>query len=119
LDGKNYVLDFFTNLKNFNENNKESINNSNILDPFYLSSMIYMLSDGMLIVNEDARIKAVIDGLISELEIKYETLAIYAKIELEDVQNFINDTNSIFIEKKYKLAVSSLFLRYLFKRLPN
>lgn len=119
MDGKNNFLDFFINLKNFNENKKESINNSNIPNPSYLSSMISMLSDGILMINEDDRIKAVIDVLISEFEIKYETLAIYAKLELEDVQNFMNDRNSISIEKKYKLAVASLFLHYLFKRLPN
>ncbi|WP_253199000.1 HTH domain-containing protein [Clostridium estertheticum] len=85
----------------------------------YLSNMIYMLSDGILIINEADRIKGVIDILISEFEIKYETLAIYAKLELEDVQNFMDDTNSISIEKKYKLAVAVLFFHYLFERLPN
>lgn len=114
MDGKNIFLDFFTNSKNFNKNN-----NSNIPNPSYLSSMICVLLDGVLMINEDDRIKGAIDILISEFEIKYETLAIYAKLELEDVQNFMNDTNSISIEKKYKLAVASLFLHYLFKRLPN
>ncbi|MBU3102053.1 hypothetical protein KPL44_22685 [Clostridium sp. DSM 17811] len=94
-------------------------NNSNIQEPAYLSNMLYMLSDGILMINEDNRIKGVIDVLISEFEIKYETLAIYAKLELEDVQNFMDDTNSISIEKKYKLAVAVLFLHCLFKRLPN
>ncbi|APC42618.1 hypothetical protein KPL43_04125 [Clostridium estertheticum] len=94
-------------------------NNSNIPEPAYLSNMIYMLSDGILMINEDDRIKGVIDVLISEFEIKYETLAIYAKLELEDVQNFMDDTKSISIEKKYKLSVAVLFLHYLFKRLPN
>ncbi|WP_234123938.1 HTH domain-containing protein [Clostridium hydrogenum] len=112
MDGKDYTLDFFNNSRNLNEN----INNSNIPNPSYLSNMVYMLSDGILIVNEDDRIKAVIDLLISEFEIKYESLAIYAKLELEDVQNFMNDTNSISIEKKYKLAVASLFLHYLCKK---
>ena len=119
MDGKNSFLNFYTNNINFNENNKESINNSNIPNPSYLSNMIYMLSDGMFMISEDDRVKGVIDVLIGEFEIKYETIAIYAKLELEDVQNFMNDTNSISIEKKYKLAITSLFLHYLFKRLPN
>lgn len=112
MDGKDYTLDFFNNSRNLNEN----INNSNILNPSHLSNMIYMLSDGILKVNEDDRIKGVIDLLISEFEIKYESLAIYAKLELEDVENFMNNTNSISIEKKYKLAVASLFLHYLCKK---
>jgi len=76
MDGKNNFLGFFTNLKNFNENNKVSINNSNITDPSYLSSMISMPTDGILMINEDDRIKGVIDALISEFEIEYENLAI-------------------------------------------
>ena len=117
MDGKNIFLDFFTNSKNSTENNRDNVNNSNIPNPIYLSSIVSVLSYGK--INEDERVKAVIDVLISEFEINYETLAIYAKLELEDVQNFINDTNSISIEKKYKLAVASLFLHFLFKRLPN
>ena len=112
MDGKNYILDYFTNIMN----DKEGINSSNIPNPSYLSNMIYMLSDGVLMINEDNRIKGVIDVLISEFEIKYDTLAIYSKLELEDVQNFMIDTNSLSIEKKYKLAVASLFLHYIFKQ---
>lgn len=119
MEGKNNLHDYFTNILDFNENNKESINNSNIPEPTYLSNMVFMLSEGISMVSEDDRVKAVIDVLIGEFEINYETLAIYAKLELEDVQNFMNDTNSISIEKKYKLSVASLFLNYLFKRLPN
>ena len=117
MDGKNIFLDFFTNLKNFTENNKENVNNSNIPNPISLSSMVSMLSYGR--INEDARVKAVIDVLIAEFEINYETLAIYAGLVIEDVQSFMSDTNSVSIEKKYKLAVASLSLHYLFKRLPN
>jgi len=81
--------------------------------------MIFMLSEGIVMINEDDRVKGVIDVLIGEFGIKYETLAIYAGIGLEDVQSFMNNTNSISIEKKYKLAVASLFLHYLFKKSPN
>lgn len=79
-------------------------NNSNTPNPLHLSSMILMLTDGILEVNEDNRVIAVIDVLVSEFEIKYETLAIYAKLEVEDVEKFMKDTNPISTEKKYKLA---------------
>jgi hypothetical protein len=114
MDGKNIYLDFFTNLKNFTENNRENVNNSNIVNPISLSSIVSVLSHGR--INEDERVKAVIDVLIAEFEINYETLAIYAGLVVEEVQSFMNDTNSISIEKKYKLAVASLFLHYLFKQ---
>lgn len=117
MDGKDIFLDYFTNLKNFTENNIENINNLNIPNPISLSSLVSVLSYGR--INEDERVKAVIDVLIAEFEINYETLAIYAGLMVEDVQSFMNDTNSISIEKKCKLAVASLSLNYLFKKLPN
>lgn len=78
--------------------------------------MIFMLSEGIMMVNEDDRVKGVIDVLISEFEISYETLAIYSGLELGDLQGFMNDSNSVSCEKKYKLAVASIFLHYLFKK---
>lgn len=117
MDGKDIFLEYFTNLKNFTEDNSKNVNNSSIPNPISLSNIVSMLSYGR--INEDERVKAVIDVLITEFEINYETLAIYAGLMVEDVQNFMTDTNSISIEKKYKLAVASLFLHYLFKRLPS
>lgn len=68
-----------------------------------------------MMVNEDDRVKGVIDVLISKFEISYETLSIYSGLELGDLQSFMNNTNFISCEKKYKLAVASIFLHYLFK----
>lgn len=116
VDGKNDLNDFYINIMNFNENNKEILNNSNIPNPSWLSNMIFMLSEGILMINENDRVKGVIDILIDEFEIKHETLAIYAGIGLEDVKSFMNDTNFLSDEKKYKLAVASLFLHYLLKK---
>lgn len=110
MDGKNKLYDFF------GENNEESLKNSNIPNPSHLCNMIFMLSEGIVMVNEDDRVKGVIDGLIGEFEISYETLAIYSGLELGDLQSFMDDTNSVSCEKKYKLAVASLFLHYLFKK---
>lgn len=90
------------------------MNKANIPDPIALSNMVSMLSYGR--INEDERVKAIIDVLISEFEINNETLAIYSGLGVEDVRSFMKDTNSISIEKKYKLSVASLFLHYLFKQ---
>jgi hypothetical protein len=116
MDGKNKLHDFFTNIINSGENKEESFKNSNIPNPSHLSNMIFMLSEGIVMINEDDRVKGVIDVLIGEFEICYETLAIYSGLELGDLQSFMNDTNSISCEKKYKLAVASLFLHYLCKK---
>ncbi|WP_238916300.1 HTH domain-containing protein [Clostridium sp. YIM B02555] len=116
MDGKNKLHDFFTNIINSGENKEERFKNSNIPNPSHLSNMIFMLSEGIVMINEDDRVKGVIDVLIGEFEISYETLAIYSGLELGDLQSFMNDTNSISCEKKYKLAVASLFLHYLCKK---
>ncbi|MDB2139965.1 HTH domain-containing protein [Clostridium butyricum] len=116
MDGKNNLYDFFNNRVNTGENNEESLKNSNIPNPSHLCNMIFMLSEGIMMVNEDDRVKGVIDVLISEFEISYETLAIYSGLELGDLQSFMNDSNSVSCEKKYKLAVASIFLHYLFKK---
>lgn len=116
MDGKNKVYDFFSNSVNIGQNNEESLKNSNIPNPSHLCNMIFMLSEGIIMVNEDDRVKGVIDVLISEFEISYETLAIYSGLELGDLQSFMNDSNSVSCEKKYKLAVASIFLHYLFKK---
>ena len=116
MDGKNNLYDFFNNSVNIGENNEESLKNSNIPNPSHLCNMIFMLSEGIIMVNEDDRVKGVIDVLISEYEISHETLAIYSGLELGDLQSFMNDSNSVSCEKKYKLAVASIFLHYLFKK---
>lgn len=116
MDGKNKLYDYFTNRINSHGSSEMNINNSNIPNPSHLSNMIFMLSEGVALIKEDDRVKGVIDVLVDEFEISYETLALYSGLELEDLQKFISDTNSISCEKKYKLAVASLFLHYLFKK---
>ncbi|MBU3144946.1 HTH domain-containing protein [Clostridium sp. CF012] len=74
MDGKDIFLDYFTYLKNLTEDNSENVNNSSIPNPISLSSIVSVLSYGR--INEDERVKGVIDVLIAEFEINYETLAI-------------------------------------------
>lgn len=116
MDGKNKSYDYFNNMINSDGSNENNINNSNIPNPAHLSNMIFMLSEGVAMIKEDDRVKGVIDVLVDEFEISYETLALYSGLELKDLQKFMSDTNSISCEKKYKLAVASLFLHYLFKK---
>ena len=79
------------------------------------------LNQNDCILREDIQnlIKNYKDVLIAEFEISYEALAIYEGLVVEDVKGFMDDTNSISIKKKYKLAVASLFLHHSFKRLTN
>lgn len=97
-------------------NGKKNRNDLSMMDMLSLSRLIIMLSDGMELVDEDERISGVIDVLSGEFEIKIETLAIYAGLEIEDLKSFMKDTNSISYQKRYKLATTTLFLHYLFKK---
>lgn len=90
-----------------------------ILDGLFLSDTVTLLSDSLPNVSEDRRIQTVIESLIAMFEINYETIAIYAGIQLEELQSFMKDPNSISYEKKYKLATTSLFLHYLCKKPPK
>lgn len=81
-----------------------------------LSNISFMLSDGIKLINFDERNKGIIDVLKELFNISYETIAIYADLDVKDIENFMNDTNSISAEKKYKLATTSLFLYYISKK---
>ena len=95
---------------------KTTLNDLTISDRLSLSNMIFMLSDGISMIDEDVRVNHIIESLVSSFGINLETLAIYARIEEEDVKNFMKDTNSISYEKRYKLSTASLFLHFLFKQ---
>jgi len=86
-----------------------------------LLNLIGMLTDGMpaSAVSEDERVKSVIEFLVILFGLEYETIALYAGLNKHDVENFMQDTTSIDYEKRYKLAVTSLMLHYLFKNPSN
>lgn len=82
-----------------------------------LTRIVSMLSDGIPSVDDDSRVKSIIEHLICNLEINLETIAIYSEVNIDDLKSFMKDTNSISYEKKYKLATKSLFMHFLFKEI--
>lgn len=84
-----------------------------------LTRIVSMLNDGISSVDDDARVKSIIEHLIHNLEIDLETIAIYSEVNIDDIKSFMNDTDSISYEKKYKLATKSLFMHFLFKKSLN
>lgn len=82
-----------------------------------LTRIVSMLTRGIPSVNDDLRIKSVIEHLIYDLEISPETIAIYSEINIDDLKSFMQDANSISYEKKYRLATKSLFMHFLFKEI--
>lgn len=83
---------------------------------FLLLNLTIFLSEGIKTINEDERIKGVIDLLTKIFGIELETLSLYAGLKKQDIEKFMKDTTSIDYEKKYKLATASMMLHYLFKK---
>lgn len=58
-----------------------------------------MLDDGILSIDNDTRVKVIIEHLLYNLKINLETIAIYSEVTIDYLKNFMNDTNSISYEK--------------------
>ena len=82
-----------------------------------LTEIVGLLVDGMQLVNEDERIKGIIDVLMQIFGLTHETLSLYTGIEEQEIRIFLENPNSLEYEQKYKLATVSMFLHYIFK--PN
>ncbi|MEH7526191.1 HTH domain-containing protein [Bacillus sp. JJ1503] len=73
----------------------------------HIVSMIGLLSDGMTLVTADERVKAIIEILNDNFQISANTLALYAKIEEKDVDEFMRDFDSLAFEKRYPISSCS------------
>lgn len=100
-------------LRNYMDGNS-SKSDIDMLKYILFSDTIFMLSKGIDSVDNDSRVKGIIDVLLSEFKLKLETLSIYTGIELKNIENFMKDPQSIACEEKYKLAVVTIFLHFCF-----
>ncbi|NLI92221.1 MAG: hypothetical protein GX434_08470 [Peptococcaceae bacterium] len=100
-------------------NRKKEKHDLSIQELGYLWEISVFLSEGMKIVSEDERIKGVIDILVQLFGLGYETISLYSGLEEQDIENFMKNTDSIDYEKKYKLAIATMMLHYLFKNSNN
>lgn len=55
-------------------------------------------------ITADERTKGFIDILNKDLHISIESIALLAKIKIDDISNFLNNSESVSYEIKYKLA---------------
>jgi len=63
----------------------------------------------------DLRFKAFLEVLIEVHKISADTIAKFAKIQKQDVLDFMNDSSTVPIEIKYRLASVIMTLRVIFK----
>ena len=81
---------------------------------FSFITLLLMLDN---ISNEepDFKFKAFLEVLIEVHKISADTIAKFAKIRKQDVLDFMNDTSTVPIEIKYRLASVIMTLRFIFK----
>lgn len=63
----------------------------------------------------DLKFKAFLEVLIEVHKISADTIAKFAKIQKQDVLDFMNDSSTVPIEIKYRLASVIMTLRFIFK----
>lgn len=97
-------------------NKKVSTESLSLETRLSLSNLSFMLDQGITMIDNDDRIRSVIDVLNGDFSISYETLALYSGITVEDINKFKDESTSIPLEKKYKLAVKCLFIHYILKK---
>lgn len=97
-------------LENFNkiENSIPVIRRGDISNTL---AVLYYISE----ITSDERNRAVIDVLVQEHNIEFDTIARMADIEEEELINFMERNEQISYEIKYKIATISMFLHFLFK----
>lgn len=74
-------------------------------------AVLYHISE----ITPDERNRAIIDVLVQEYSIEFQTIASMAGIEDEELINFMKGNEPISYEVKYKIATLSMFLHFLFK----
>lgn len=82
-----------------------------------LNQLLVMLSTGMEQVGEDERVRGIIEVLNQVFNITSQTIALYSKVDENDVEQMLNGNyGQISFENRYRIATTSIFLHYLFKR---
>lgn len=78
-------------------------------------AVLYYISE----ITADERNRAVIDVLVQEHNIEFVTIARMAGVEEQELINFMKGNESISYELKYKIAIISMFLHFIFKPSDN
>lgn len=78
-----------------------------------LTQYMLLFTESMESCEEDERVQRLISGMMQEFDISVESIGMYAKISSEEVENFLEDANSLSVEKRYRLGVTVLFLHFI------
>lgn len=76
---------------------------------------LLLMLDNISKEETDFKFKAFLEVLIEVHKISTDTIAKFAKVQKQDVLDFMNDTSTVPIEIKYRLASVIMTLRFIFK----
>ncbi|MFH0066106.1 HTH domain-containing protein [Peribacillus sp. NPDC056705] len=102
------ILDFAN-----GENIQSTVTQTEMMD---LIDLVGLLVIGVPSSDANERVSAITQALNKEFGIPIETISLFSTLECEDIEEFMKENDSLSIEKRYNLAVTVLFLHYIFKR---
>ncbi|MFD6439973.1 HTH domain-containing protein [Peribacillus sp. NPDC060186] len=79
-----------------------------------LIDLVGLLAIGVPSTDANERVSAIIQALNNEFGIPVETISLFSNLECKDIEKFMKENDSLSIEKRYKHAVTVLFLHYYF-----
>lgn len=94
-------------------NGENAITQTEMMD---LIDLVGLLVIGVPSTDANERVSAITQALTDEFGIPVETNSLFSNLECEDIEEFMKENASLSIEKRYSLAVTVLFLHYIFKR---
>lgn len=80
-----------------------------------INLVVGMLSEGMELVQDDDRIKAIIEELNNTYKMNNKAISQYVGISEEQLQNFINEPKNTSYETRYHIAAKAYALLCTFK----
>ena len=92
--------------------NRSRLNSEDVL---YLDKLAMLVGQGLPLVTEDERVKAILESLIYEYGFTSEQLSRLLNIELELLEAILN-SEEVDLDKRYQLAVKEAYLFYALKR---
>lgn len=75
-----------------------------------LGTVCEILLNGVTGVNDDNRIRGVLDHLVEDFSISYETLSLFSNVAAEDIKQFREGEEALSDDKKYRLSVKAYYL---------
>lgn len=78
-----------------------------------LNTLIVLLTQSVDAHSEDERVQLLILDLMQEFDLSLETIGIYAKLPTNEIEDFLENCESLAMDKRYRLGITVLFLHFI------